>query len=100
MQLSVGGGVYSTDRAQGTKKGPREAPADRVERSRCPSEGSHATWINGATSGPALWAGEGRNAAVGVQCGDSFHSASYVQKRPRRKLRRDASDKCIRAKAN
>jgi hypothetical protein len=90
IQLSVGGGVYYADRARGTKKGPREAPADRVERSNCPSGGSLATWTYGATSGPALWAGEGRCTTVVIQCGGSFLCVSTQKNAHDELIRRDA----------
>ena len=61
------------DRTRGNKKGgPREAPADRVERSTCPSTGSRTTVKHGATSGPALAAGDERREIHGAQCGDSL----------------------------
>jgi hypothetical protein len=69
-----------------TKKGPRQAPADRVERSTCSWRRSRAT-RDGATSGPALQA-----RALGLRSGKSgpkvacsFQSVSKPNKtRPRR----------------
>ena len=58
--------------AQGTKKGPCEAPADRVERSNRPSGWSHATHAHSATSGPSLLAGEKLRTIGSTQCGVSF----------------------------
>src|SRR5262249_42162790 len=70
---------HSADRARGIKKGPREAPADRVERSNRPSGRSRATR---ATSGPALLAGDNVDARVSAQCGGLL---SLTNKRPRRR---------------
>src|SRR3982751_3221261 len=61
-------GVRWLTARRATKKGPREAPADRVERSTCTSRGSLAAWKYGATSGPALKAGGERRESNGAQC--------------------------------
>src|SRR5919199_2941344 len=69
VRLSVSRGVRWLTARGATKKGPREAPADRVERSTCASRGSLAAREHGATSGPALTAGGERRACKSAQRG-------------------------------
>ena len=81
-----------------TKKGPRQAPADRVERSTCSWRRSRAT-RDGATSGPALQA-----RALGLRVreirsqGGVLLSVSLETKQnaPATQLRRDAFTHRIR----
>src|SRR2546428_13882592 len=68
------------DSSLGNKKGPREAPADRVERSTCPSGWSLATGKHGATSDPALLAGDERREGGSFQVAVSFQSKTPTTK--------------------
>src|SRR5438309_1185209 len=80
VQLSVEPRRQVADRARGNKKGPREAPADRVERSTCLSGWSLTTRKHGATSDPALLAGDERRDRGSFQVAVSFHSKTSTTK--------------------
>src|SRR5918911_5009711 len=79
VRLSVSRGVRWLTARGATKKGPREAPADRVERSTCASRGSLAAREHGATSGPAPRAGGERCGGNGAQCGDLLSGSIYEE---------------------